>query len=124
MSAFSAHFSRGFRWFVPALLACALAGCATQKVNWAARVGVYTFDQAVLELGPPDNHAKLTDGTVVADWLTSRRGAYPYIVGGYPMYPGWYTTPGIVSYSATPDWYLRLTFGPEGKLQSWKKFAK
>lgn len=49
-----------------------VTGCATQKINWAGRVGAYTFDQAVVELGPPDKQAKLTDGSVVAEWLTRR----------------------------------------------------
>ena len=48
------------------LLAGLLAGCVTQKIDWAARVGHFTFDQAVLEFGPPDKHAKLDDGTINA----------------------------------------------------------
>ena len=46
----------------------ALTGCATRnKIDWSARVGNYTFDQTVLELGPPDKQTKLSDGTVVAE---------------------------------------------------------
>src|SRR3990172_9124999 len=77
------------------LLATLFVGCATRKMDWAGRVGSYTFDQAVLELGPPDKQAKLTDGTTVAEWLT-RRGSnrlyaspayYPYWAGpSYPTY--------------------------------------
>ncbi|MEK7707430.1 MAG: hypothetical protein AAB380_05485 [Verrucomicrobiota bacterium] len=110
-----------------AALVTLLAGCATQKIDWAGRTGNYTFDQAVIEFGPPDKQAKLEDGTVVAEWLTRRgyrqvypRGAYygywsPWDYG--PFYPGY-----IDSYS--PDYFLRLTFGPDGKLKTWKKFAK
>ena len=46
-------------WSAVLLLA---AGCATTGVDWAVRVGNYTFDQAVVELGPPDKQAKLQDG--------------------------------------------------------------
>jgi hypothetical protein len=28
------------------------------------------------------------------------------------------------TYVDSPDYYLRLIFGPDGKLQTWKKFAK
>jgi hypothetical protein len=103
-----------------------LSGCASHKIDWSARVGIYTFDQAVTEIGPPDKQAKLTDGSVVAEWLT-RRGYqsayvgpayYPYGPWGYGPYYGGYVT----SYS--PDYFLRLTFDPEGKLTAWKKFAR
>ncbi len=60
----------GGKWLAITLAALVLAGCVTQQIDWAAQVGNYTYDQAVLELGPPDKSAKLTDGTVVADWLT------------------------------------------------------
>src|SRR5690242_15264115 len=74
-----------------------LIGCASTKIDWNSRIGNYTYDQAVLELGPPDKDAKLTDGTVVAEWMT-RRGysggsvglmygygyRYPYYL--YPPY--------------------------------------
>jgi hypothetical protein len=110
-----------------AALAVWLAGCATAKIDWAARVGNYTFDQVVIELGPPDKQAKLEDGTVIADWLTRRGDRSVYPVGGYygpygpwiygPCYPGY-----VDSYS--PDYYLRLTFGPDGRLKAWKKFAR
>ena len=44
-----------------------LAGCATQHVDWNTRIGTFTFDQAVTELGPPDKQAKLSSGQTVAD---------------------------------------------------------
>jgi hypothetical protein len=47
-----------------------LVGCATNRVNWDARIGAYTYDQAVVELGPPDKQAKLTDNQTVAEWIS------------------------------------------------------
>jgi hypothetical protein len=111
-----------------AALVALLAGCATQKIDWAGRIGNYTFDQAVIELGPPDKQAKLGDGTAVAEWLTRRGYRQVYPVGGY--YYGhcapWYYGPYFPAYvdSYTPDYFMRLTFGPDGKLRAWKKFAK
>ena len=104
------------------------AGCATtKKIDWAARTGHYYYDQAVVELGPPDKSAKLQDGTVVADWITRHGYAqtwsnfdYPYHRHGpffYPAYADTYTT-------YMPDYWLRLTFGADGKLQAWKKFTR
>ena len=120
-------FSRqtGVRAAAAMLLAGLLAGCATQKIDWAGRVGQYSYDQAVIEFGPPDKQAKLGDGTVVADWMT-RRGqsytslpstvGYPYRYYG-PVYPDYVQT-------SSPDFFLRLIFGPDSQLKSWKKFAR
>jgi len=53
-------------------LAVGLIGCATPKTNWSALVGKVTYDEVVLDVGPPDKQAKLQDGTVVAEWITQR----------------------------------------------------
>ena len=99
-------------------------GCATRKVDWTARVGTYTFDQAVLELGPPAKQARLTDGTTVAEWMTQRghTDAYyaPYYGYRYRYYGPVYSYPAVTTW---PDVFLRLTFNPEGKLVAWKKVS-
>lgn len=115
------------RILVVALLSLAFAGCTTQKVNWAARVGNYTFDQAVMELGPPDKQAKLEDGVVVAEWLTRRGYPTSYFAPAYYPYPaGAYYGPVFPAYVDTysPDYFLRLTFDSGGRLSGWKKFAR
>ena len=44
--------------------ALVVSGCVTNRVNWNARIGNYTYDQAIVELGPPDKVAHLSvDGT-------------------------------------------------------------
>jgi hypothetical protein len=105
--------------------ALVFAGCASgPKIDWAARVGHYTYDQAVLELGPPDKIAKLDNGVIVANWIT-RRG-YSYTTGGaavYGAYPGTVVMPGYTQ-SYSPTYFLRLTFGTDGKLTEWKKYAQ
>lgn len=112
-------------WLVFLLLAFLPAGCATHKIDWAGRIGNYTYDQAVMEFGPPDKEAKLSDNSVVAEWLT-RRGSHTYSTPGHGYYPYPYwgpVWPGYVD-SYWPDYYLRLTFGPDGKLKAWKQFSK
>lgn len=101
------------------------SGCTTTpKADWNTRIGNYTYDQAVLEMGPPDKVAPLTDGSKVADWLVSRgisEGFAPAF-GPYPAYPYFYGPPSTYySSMPSPDTFLRLTFGPDGKLFSWKK---
>ena len=100
----------------PALaLVVLVAGCATVPlVDWSARVGTFTFDQAVNEMGPPDKSATLTGGALVAEWLTQRGHAHTVIQ----------TVPGYsyqrVDVLAAKDRFLRLTFGADGVLSEWK----
>jgi hypothetical protein len=113
----------GILWlFLFALMAW--TGCATNKIDWGARVGTYTHDQAIVDLGPPDKQEKLTDGTVVAEWLI-QRGRTAYVGGaGYYGYPGSRGYYGPTYIQSSPDYFLRLTFAPDGKLTGWKKFAR
>ena len=104
---------------VPMVLACLASGCATTpKVDWAARVGTYTFDQAVTELGPPDKAATLTDGTSVNEWLTYRGQTHGYIQGSRGFLVQRYDE------TPSPDMFLRLTFDQGGKLKEWKRVLK
>jgi hypothetical protein len=111
------------------LVLLALAGCATNKINWGERVGNYTLDQAVVELGPPDRQATLSDGAVVAEWLTRRGRAIAYTTGpgyyGHPYGPGYYYGGFYPTYIQTsPDYFVRLTFAPDGKLAAWKRVTR
>lgn len=114
------NFSRLFALAAGVML---LGACATTpKIDWGSRIGSYTFDNAVRELGPPDKDANLTDGSRVSEWLTGRgRGGGVFVGGGYgyrrfgPMYH--MVDPG-------PDYYLRLSFDTNGTLIDWKKYAK
>jgi hypothetical protein len=111
--------------------ACLLMGCASNRAAWDARVGVFSFDDAVAELGPPDKEAVLSDGSRVAEWMTRRgeRGGFsgyygPYYRRPYPYaryygpLPGYYYDPG------SPDYWIRLTFGADGRMAAWKKLTK
>jgi hypothetical protein len=106
-------------WLLLALV-LVVAGCATHRTNWNTRVGNFTYDQAVIELGPPDKQAKLTDGRVVADWITH------YNTGGTVIFnQGFYYSPGGVGYIQTlPNDYvsrLRLIFSANNVLESWSR---
>lgn len=82
-------------------------------------MGAYTYDQAVIDFGPPDKAATLADGTRVCEWLTARGGTSSTLmhpVGGWWIERGW-STP-------LPDRFMRLTFAADGRLQAWKKVAK
>jgi hypothetical protein len=102
-----------------------LSGCAGRPaVDWNSRIGVYTFDQAVLELGPPDRSSELSDGTRVAEWISYRpaRGAVTFGMGtGFHRR---HTAVGVGHTVGVPirgaD-ILRLTFAPDGRLIAWNR---
>jgi len=99
-----------------------VTGCKTApRVDWNTRVGIYTFDQAVIDMGPPDKQAKLTDNKLVAQWITHRNGGT-----GFSFGTGFYTGPVGVGVSQNvgsnySDRVLVLTFGADNKLLNWSK---
>ncbi|MHC1763880.1 MAG: hypothetical protein AB9869_06165 [Verrucomicrobiia bacterium] len=105
-----------------AIVALLWTGCAsTPKVDWASRVGNYTYDQAILELGPPDKVAELSDGSVVADWISRARSDPALTVG---LGTGFYGHNSAFSLGQSVGTVpsarqLRLTFGPDKRLTSW-----
>jgi hypothetical protein len=117
---------RWTRYVAVALAAIALAGCVTPRIDWSARLGHYTYDQAVKDFGPPDKDAKLSDGTLVAEWLTQRGGMIVQPEGFYPTPYGLAgpLPPTPYSETPTPSYYLRLTFAPNGTLEAAKDVAK
>ena len=97
------------------------AGCATPKVDWNTRVGSYTYDQAVTELGPPDKQAKLTTGQTVAEWVSRYNSGSTVMIGtgiyNYPGGIGYVQSYGPTSFESR----LRLTFGTNNVLSTWSK---
>jgi len=107
--------------FLFAAIAIFSAGCVTHRIDWNARVGSYTYDQAVVELGPPDKQAKLTDGRTVDEWISHYSNGSSVAIG-----TGFYGNPGGIGFvqTAGPDYYeskLRLTFTTNNVLAAWSK---
>jgi hypothetical protein len=104
-----------------AMVAAVFAGCATHWVDWNARVSTYTFDQAVMDYGPPDKQAKLSDGRKVVEWVSrySGGGSTAIVSGGwgYPGSVGFVQTTGPLYY----EYKLRLTFTTNNVLSAWSK---
>lgn len=125
-------FARRSGWLVLGICLCLVSACTTRPgIDWNSRNGVYTYDEAVAEYGPPDKSAQLSDKSIVAEWLT-RKGdyrvhGYGYGYGYYghpyrPYYPGYMMTPYDVT--RMPDRHLRLIFDPQGLLKSHHEFSK
>jgi hypothetical protein len=117
------------KFSLPAILALVfvfLTGCqSTPPVDWGSRVGTYTYDQAVTDLGPPDKQAKLDDGKTVAEWITHRGGGSGLSVGTGFFSGGGGSAVGVgvgqSIGSGYPDKVLKLTFGTDRKLVAWSK---
>ncbi len=109
-------------WLLLAAFVTVIAGCASApKPDWDQRVGHYSFDQAVQELGPPFSSIRLQDGSTVAEWFLKAGPQFSFGVGtGFGSGP---VAVGVGQGVTTPPkgHYLRLTFGPDGQLQRWEK---
>jgi len=98
------------------------AGCSSSpRVDWNARVGNFTYNQAVLELGPPNRVAKLSDGQIVADWVTGHRQINNARVGTGVGTGGDSIAMSQSTGSGFREIILRLTFGADGKLTRWTR---
>ena len=121
---------------VPLFLLCmvllAVAGCRTHKIdpniNWNDRLGTYTYEQAIAELGRPDVIAESSEGKT-AEWILRRSPAVSFGVGvGTGVYHGGGVTTGVgVGTRTTPiprGDYLQLRFGPDGVLKGWTRMRR
>ena len=104
-----------------AMLGLLVSSCASTKVDWPGRVGNFTYDQAITELGPPDKQATLSDGRTVATWITGYTGgtSIGFGVGSY----GSHSAVGVGHSvgSGGREKILQLTFDRDGKLTEWAK---
>jgi len=97
------------------LAALLLFGCATLDSRlhekWDPRLGNYTYDQAVLDYGPPAQEQTVSSGEKVAVW---HRTSTPQSVTTYNSY-----THQAYTQTGPSDFTMKLTFGPSGILTSW-----
>lgn len=108
------------RFLLPALGAGLFLGCASTQVNWDARVGQLTYDQAVSELGPPARQSRTADGKTVGEWISRY---YPASATGLDS-DFRYHSAAFDSGPASTDWReskLRLTFNTNNVLSAWSK---
>ncbi|HWH68140.1 MAG TPA: hypothetical protein VNT26_02035 [Candidatus Sulfotelmatobacter sp.] len=112
-------------WLWLAVVIVVVSGCASKpRPDWNQRIGHYTFDQAVQELGPPFSSVRLQDGSTVAEWFLKAGPQFSLGVGaGFGVGP---VGVGVGPAVTTPPkgHYLRLNFGPEGQLRHWEKVRR
>jgi hypothetical protein len=111
------------------LLAAFFTACAHRpkvdpNINWNERIGSYTYEQAVAELGKPDVLAESSEGRT-ADWILKRSPnmSFGFGVGGGTFGSHVGTGVGVgTSVSPPPHGeYLHLVFDAEGRLKAWSR---
>ena len=106
-------------WFVTALY---LAGCSTYQASWDNRVGVFTYTQAIKELGPPDKKETLSDGRSLVQWISRYHSAGAISAdNGQGFYD---QSVGLGMVQAAPVFQeskLSLTFTTNHLLSAWSK---
>ena len=112
------------------VLVLLIGSCATaprisvEDSRWGARIGTYTYQDALTELGEPQMISESSEGKF-AEWVL--RQSIPFSIGfgfGGAGYGHHTSTGGGVGASVSPPpsgEYLRLRFDPDGKLAEWTK---
>ena len=101
-----------------------LSRAEVKRVDWSQRVGNYTWDEAIADLGTPDVTGDRS-GKKFGEWVLSRkhRMGLGFGVGGGTMGGGTGVGVGVgsgVPVSTRGD-VLRLEFDANGKLTEWSR---
>jgi len=113
-----------------------LAGCASSSgtktsakpdpkaITWSERIGNYTYQQALTDLGKPTVTGESAEGRT-AEWMLSRSPQVSFGLGVGSGSYGRSSAVGVgVGTAVTPPphgEYLRLQFDKEGKLKEWSR---
>jgi hypothetical protein len=98
---------------VPLLFLLLSIGCATSI--WNSRIGTYTYDQVIKEIGQPNSSERNANSDLVAEWIERTSS---FVGTGSTMLGKPEPAEGIIR-----D-YLRMTFNSKGILQEVKKVEK
>jgi len=95
-----------------------------KKIDWGNRIGTYTYEEALAELGEPNVMGETSEGKI-AEWVLRRSPMVSFGFGFGGGSFGRHTSTGVgvgTSVSPPPSGeYLRLRFDKDGKLAEWTK---
>ena len=99
-----------------------LVACSTPSaVNWDKQVGVYTWEEALADLGPPDEVTDDAGGVKRAVWSKQRTVGITPAADSPSYYRGETVNPSQTYGSTAPAKVLQLSFTPDGKLFDWQR---
>ena len=117
-------------WVLIIILILLAGACASgPKINvsdaeWKERIGTYTYEQALAELGPPNVVGESGEGKN-AEWVIRQSPATSFSFGlGRGSYGGSTSTGVGVGTTVSPPpsgEYLHLRFDKNGKLAEWTR---
>jgi len=112
------------------VLALLAGGCASgnkttvQDIDWGSRIGSYTYEDALGELGEPDVIGQSSEGKF-AEWVLERSPNVTFSFGFGSIGFGPHTSAGVgmgTTVSPPPSGeYLHLRFDNDDKLVEWTK---
>jgi len=112
------------------VLTVLVASCASgpraniNNIDWGSRIGTYTYDQALAELGEPNVMGESSEGKTL-EWVLRESPNTSVSFGFGTGSFGHSTATGIgvgTTVSPPPSGeYLRLRFDKNGKLAEWSK---
>ncbi len=95
-----------------------------ENIDWKSRLGNYTFEDALAELGQPNVLGESNEGKT-AEWVLERSPAVSFGFGFGTGSHGGHTSTGVgmgTTVSPPPSGeYLRLRFDQDDKLVEWTK---
>jgi hypothetical protein len=117
-------------WLSFIVLALLTGSCASgpkaniKGIDWGSRIGTYTYEEALAELGEPNVIGETSEG-MIAEWVLRRSPmvsfGFGFGGGGY----GHHTSTGVgvgTSVSPPPSGeYLHLRFDKNGRLVEWSR---
>ncbi len=90
-----------------------------KNIDWGSRLGTYTYEEALAELGEPNVIGEMSEG-VIAEWVLRRSPMISFGFGLGGAGYGHHSSSGVgVGTSVSPPprgEYLRLRFNRDGKL--------
>ncbi|HZQ48054.1 MAG TPA: hypothetical protein VFC07_13640 [Verrucomicrobiae bacterium] len=109
--------------WVATLILLGACGTTSPLVDWNRRIGHYSYDLALEDLGVPMRSTTLNDGSIVADWQVRRS------TPGADTQTDFATQVSLESpfpnaAPPLPNQYLRLTFGPDQQLTGWQRYGQ
>ena len=117
-------------WLLIIVIILLAGACASgPKINvsdaeWKGRIGTYTYEQALAELGPPNVVGESGEGKT-AEWVIRQSPATSFSFGlGGASYGGNTARGAGVGTTVSPPpsgEYLRLRFDKNGKLAEWTR---
>jgi hypothetical protein len=117
-------------WLSLMTLALLTGSCASgpknniSSIDWGSRIGTYTYEEALAELGDPNVVSETSDG-MYAEWVLRQSPAVSFGFGFGGVGYGHHSSTGVgvgTSVSPPPSGeYLHLRFDKDGKLAEWTR---